>query len=410
MSYERSIESRASWVAAVAALAVLTVTYGAPLIMVVGLKPIAAELGLPRSAPALAVSLAYFGTGLGGIPMGWLAERIGVRAITAIGAVSVATGMLVSTHGGVWGMYIGSGLLIGLFGNGSFNAPLMTYVTRWFDRRRGTALALITSGQYVAGAIWPSLFERGIALYGWRWTMLAFAVVELVLILPVAVFWLRPAPAQPPAGSFGAGPVAGARVLGWPPNLVLALMSLAIFLCCIPMALPAAHLVSFCTDVGISPAHGAAMLSLLLGSAFVSRQFWGWVADRIGGLRAVLVGSLFQAITLSGFLMTQDEVGLFAVAAAFGLGFAGIVPSYVLAVRELFPASEASWRVPVLLFPGLAGMAAGGWLGGALYDGFGSYAPAFAAGILANIANLAVIFTLVSRRSFRPGQPRLASA
>ncbi len=411
MAATRSIENRASWLAAVAALAVLTVTYGAPLIMVVGLKPIAADLDLPRSAPALAVSLAYFGTGLGGIPMGWVAERIGIRLTALIGVASVAAGMVVSTYGGVWGLYVGSGLLIGLFGNGSFNAPLMTYVTRWFDRRRGTALALITSGQYIAGAFWPSVFDRGIEQLGWRWTMLSFAAIELVAIVPVAVFFLRPPPPAPAHGSFGAGPPPGGRVLGWPPNFVLGLMSLAIFLCCVPMAIPAAHLVSFCTDIGLSQAHGAAMLSLLLGCAFLSRQFWGWVADRIGGMRAVLLGSLCQAITLACFLLTQDEVGLFTVAAAFGLGFAGIVPSYVLAVRELFPASEASWRVPVLLFFGLGGMAAGGWLGGAIYDHYGSYAPAFAAGVAANIANLLVIFSLVGRaRQVRPQRSQALAA
>ena len=393
-----SVENRASWVAAFVALALLTVSYGAPLIMVVGLKPIAAELDLPRSTPALAVSLAYFGTGLGGIPMGWLAERIGIRLVSLIGAVSIGLGLWVSSRFGVWGMYLGSGLLIGLFGNGSINAPLMTYVTRWFDRRRGTALALITSGQYIAGAVWPSLFQSSIEAYGWRMTMLGFAIVAPAVIVPLVLLLLREPPAMPAPGMPGAGPRRGALVLGVAPNLVLSWISLAIFLCCVPMALPAAHLVSFCSDIGISPAHGAAMLSLLLGCAFLSRQVWGFVADRIGGLRTVLVGSALQAVTLVGFLLTQDEVGLFSVAAAFGFGFAGIVPAYVLAVRELFPASEASLRVPVLAFWGLAGMAAGGWMGGALYDHYGSYAPAFVAGVVANVANLVVISALVGRR------------
>src|SRR5262249_11326835 len=152
----------------------------------------------------------------------------------------------------------------------------------------------------------------------------------------------------PAAGGLGAGPLPGGRVLGLRPNFVHALLTIGIFLCCVPMALPSAHLVSFCTDIGISRAHGAAMLSVLLGRAFVSRQFWGWASDRIGGLHAVLAGSACQAIALSLFLATQDEVGLFAVATAFGLGFAGIVPAYVLAIRELFPAAEAGWRVPVM--------------------------------------------------------------
>ena len=284
-----SIESRASWTAALSTLAILSVSYGAPLIIVVALKPIAAELGESRSVLALASSLAWLGTGLGGIPMGWIAERIGMRRVIAIGAISIALGLLVSASGSIWGIWLGHFFLVGLFGGGSFNAPMMVYVSRWFDRRRGTALALITSGQYIAGTIWPSLFELGIERVGWRATMLAFGTLAVAVIMPMALVFLRDPPPAPVAGSYGAGPMPGGRVLGMAPNLVLGLLSVAIFLCCIAMALPSAHLVSFCTDLGFRPSHGAAMLSVLLGCAFLSRQLWGWVADRLGGLRSVLL-------------------------------------------------------------------------------------------------------------------------
>ena len=184
-----------------------------------------------------------------------------------------------------------------------------------------------------------------------------------------------------------------------PPNLVLALICIAAFFCCIPMAVPNGHLVAFCSDLGIPPAHGAAMLSVLLACAFISRQFWGMLADRIGGLRAVMAGSACQAVAIGAFLLTQNEIGLFAVSAAFGLGFSGIIPSYVVAIRELFPSSEASWRVPTFFFLGMGGMAFGSWLAGELYDHFGFYAPAFAVGVFFNIANLLVIGFLVSRGS-----------
>jgi nitrate/nitrite transporter NarK len=180
------------------------------------------------------------------------------------------------------------------------------------------------------------------------------------MILPAAAIVFGPAPDGVRAGAATGGPVSGEPVLGMRPRVALAFLCLAGFLCCVPMAMPQSHLVAFCSDLSIPAAHGAAMLSLLLRCAFVSRQFWGAVADRIGGLRTVLAGSVCQIVTMSGFLLTQDEAGLFAVAAVFGLGFAGIVPAYVLAVRELFPVAEASWRVPtVLLFSG-SGMAAGG--------------------------------------------------
>jgi MFS family permease len=172
------------------------------------------------------------------------------------------------------------------------------------------------------------------------------------------------------------------------------------------MAIPQAHLPAFCSDLGILASHGAAMLSVLLGTAFLSRQFWGWVADRVGGLETVLTGSACQIIAMTAFMLTQDEVGLFTVSAAFGLGFAGIIPAYVLAIRELFPASQAYWRIPTFLLCSGGGMALGGWLAGVLYDHFGTYAPAFAAGIAANAVNLAIVGALVFRH--RSPAPRLA--
>jgi MFS family permease len=161
--------------------------------------------------------------------------------------------------------------------------------------------------------------------------------------------------------------------------------------------MPMAHMVAFCSDIGIAPTQGAAMLSVLLGSAFFARQFWGWLADRVGGLRTILWASAAQAVAMTGFLLTQNEIGLFSISAAFGFGFGGLIPGYVLAVRELFPASEASWRIPTMLFPGSLGMAAGGWLAGVMYDQFGFYAPAFAIGVVFNVINLVVISALILR-------------
>jgi MFS family permease len=173
------------------------------------------------------------------------------------------------------------------------------------------------------------------------------------------------------------------------------------------MAMPQGHLVAFCSDVGIPVTRGSAMLSLLLACAFIGRQFWGFVADRIGGLRTVLAGSACQITAMTGFLLTQDEAGLFAVSAVFGLGFSGIIPAYVLAIRELFPAAEASWRVPTVLLCSGSGMAAGGWLAGAIYDYAGFYSAAFAAGIVFNLANLLIVGALVFRQS-RVASPALA--
>jgi MFS family permease len=405
-AYARSVETRKSWVVAMAALAVLSVSYGAPLTIVVALKPMAAEFGASRSAPALAVALTFIGAGCGGIAMGWLAERIGVRWVVLFGGTMIGTGLTISSLGGLTQLYVSSFLLVGLLGTAGMFAPLMTYVSRWFDRRRGTAIALISAGQYIAGAFWPALFQFSIDEIGWRHTMLAYAVLVVVVILPLAAIYLRRPPDAAAFGSVAAGPRVGEPVLGLPPNVVLAALAFATFCCCTTMSMPMAHMVAFCSDIGIAPTQGAAMLSVLLASAFFARQFWGWLADRIGGLRTILWASAAQAAAMAGFLLTQDEIGLFTIAAGFGFGFGGLIPGYVLAVRELFPASEASWRIPTMLFPGSLGMAAGGWLAGAMYDHFGYYAPAFAVGVVFNLLNLVVIGALVLRH--RP--MRVASA
>jgi MFS family permease len=398
-----TIETRRSWIVCLTALGIAAVSFAAPTVTVVGLTSIAAEFGGERSIPALSYSLAWLGASFGGIPMGRAAERFGVRTTVIFGAAMIAVGLVVAQSGGRLTLLVGYGLFVGLLGNSGINAPLYIYVTRWFDRRRGTALALLASGSSISAAIWAPIFAVAEAHVGWRHTMLGFAAMEVILILPAAAFALGPAPETAGVEADRHGPRPGAPVLGLKPGVVLGGLCIAGFLCCVPMAMPQGHLVALCSDAGIPPSQGAAMLSLLLGCAFVSRQFWGYVADRIGGLRTVLAGSACQITAMIGFLLTQDEAGLFTVAAWFGLGFSGIIPAYVLAIRELFPAREASWRVPsVLLFSG-SGMAFGGWLAGAIYDRVGFYAAAFAVGILFNLAHLIVVGTLV-------WQQRLATA
>lgn len=393
-----SIESKASWVVALAALVIMLMAFGAAWITAVALKDIAAEVGGTRSIPAFASAMAWLGSGAGGIMMGRIADKVGTRWTVICGALMIGVGLAISTLGPPWPLWIGHGLFIGLIGLGGINAPLYIYVSRWFDKRRGSALALISSGSYLAGAVWPPVFERALAAFGWRQTMLWYALAEIIVIVPLAlIYFNHPPEVIHPAAALQPG-AAKARVLGLPPNAVFAMMCGAAVMCCIPMAMPQGHLVAFCTDLGISRAVSALMLSVLLGTAFLSRQIWGAISDKIGGLATVLIGSAWQAAAMSAFLVTQDEAGLFTVAAAFGLGFSGIIPAYVLALRELFPASEASWRIPtMLLFSGL-GMASGGWIAGLLYDHFGYYAPAFAFGVGTNIINLLVVGGLVLRQ------------
>ena len=394
-----TVDSRAAWVVASASLVILAIAYGAPLLAAVALKPIAAEFGTARAAPAAAVSFALIGAAFGGIAAGWLAGRLGTRLIVLFGGAMLAGGLVLSASGGLAQLYVGHGVLMGLFGASCIFSPVVTYVSRWFERSRGAAVAMISSGQSLSGVLWPIVFQTGITEFGWRETMLVFGLFVGASILVLAAIFLKPPPQpRPSQARGGTDPKAGAPVFGLSPNFAMFVLAVAIFCCCVPMAMPSQHIVAFCSDLGFASQSGAAMLSVLLGSAFLARQFWGWLADRLGGLQTLLWSSLAQATALSGFLLTRDETALFAVSAAFGLGFSGLLPSYVIAIREYYPVKEANWRVPTIYFAGFLGMAAGGWGAGALYDHFGYYLPAFTIGIGFNLVNLVILLTLVFRR------------
>jgi MFS family permease len=397
---DRSIETTGSWVVACVALAILTLANGAPLATVVALKPIAAEFGTNRSAPALAASFTYLGSGLGGIAMGWIAGRIGVRRVVIVCGLMIALGLTLASLGGLWQLYAANLLMIGFLGTAGMVSPLVTYVSLWFDKRRGSAIALASSGQYVAGALWPVLLQTSIDDIGWRMTMRVFACVVVLTIPLLGAIFLRPPPeaARPAQGRAVASftPVEGIA-----PNVVQGLLAAAIFCCCITMSIPLAHIVAFCGDIGIGAKSGAAMLSVQLAAGFVAQQLWGWVGDRLGGLRTVLWASASMAVAMSGFLLTQNEAALFSISALFGLAFGGLIPGYILAVREVFPAAEASWRIPLVMFPGALGMAGGGWLAGLIYDRFGFYTPAFVVAVGFNILNLCVVGLMVPRHPRR---------
>lgn len=390
-----SIEGPRSWRAVTLSVVILAIAFGSPLLLVVGMRPMQTEMATDRSVLALASALVWIGNAMGGVLMGWTAERIGIRRTALCGLCSIAAGLALSSVGSVWALYIGHGLFIGLLGLGALYAPLTVYVSRWFDKRRGTAIALIASGQYVAGMLWPSLIELALARFGWQAVMLGYAAVTLAFV-PLIAFLARPPERVGAAGAY-AGPPVGARVLGLPANVAMGLLCFAAFFCCVPMALPASHLVAFCGDIGISPAHGAAMLSVTLAFAFVFRQLWGLFADRFGGLRSIVAGSACQMVTLAGFALTTDETALFVVAGAFGAGFSGLIPSYSVTIRDLFPAQEAGWRIPTTLMFLMTGMAFGSWFGGLLFDAFLSYRVAFTVGVLFNAVNLVVVLFLASR-------------
>jgi MFS family permease len=391
------LDGKAAWTVAVAAVTILTLSYGAPLIAVVAMKTIATELGTERSGAAAASALVYLGAAVGGIVAGWLAGHLGVRRIVIFGGVMMGAGLMLASSGGLFELYAGHGVLMGLFGNAFMFTPLLTYVSRWFERRRGSAIALISSGQSIAGALWPSLITLSMDEIGWRSTMLYYGVFLAAATVALTIIFLHPPPASPAPAVTTKADTGQREVLGLSPNLVTALLAIAILFCCIPMGMPINHVVAYCGDLGFTQQYGAAMLSLLLGTAFFARQFWGWLCDRIGGLQTLVWASLAQMTAMTGYMLFKDGTLLFFVSAAFGFGQAGLVPAYVIVVREYFSLKEANWRIPTVLFGGTLGMAVGGYGAGLIFDWTASYLPAFGTGLFFNALNFAILMFLFMR-------------
>ncbi|HLT01784.1 MAG TPA: MFS transporter [Geminicoccaceae bacterium] len=403
----RSIERPYGWVVAFASMAMMAVGAGATYLVVVALKPIAAEFGWPRAVPSLCYSLALLGAGLGGLFWGKVSDRVGMVRPALLGGCMVALGAwLASSADGVFTLYIAHGLFIGFLGNGVFVAPLLANITRWFDRRVGMAVAVVATGQSMAGAVWPPILRYLTDAYGWRQAFSTYAAIALLMLLPLGLA-LR-APPRSTTGSSRIGGDGSGRVLGWPANMVIGVLCLAIVGCCVAMSMPMVHIIAYATDLGHPGARAAEMLAVLLAAAVVSRLVAGWVADRIGGLWTLLIGSTGQVLMLIGFTLVQSLIGLYLVAALFGLVYGGIVPCYAIIVRELFPLGQVGWRIGIVFLFGTIGMALGGWLGGQIFDLTGSYHSAFLVGVVFNLGNLALVAALLLRQGWTV--PRHAAA
>jgi MFS family permease len=373
--------------------------------VVVTLPYVQAEFGASRAEASLPYTLTMLGFGAGGILMGRLADRFGVMVPLLGGSVMLALGYIAAGLSTSLLMFaLSQGVLIGLLGSSAAFGPLMAEASLWFRRRRGIAVALAASGNYLAGAVWPPILNALIGLQGWRMAHVTVGLVLLACMLPLALLLRGRAPGTgtnaPPRN---AGAAIAARPLGMSPNMLTVLLCVAGIGCCVAMAMPQVHIVAYCGDLGYGVARGTEMLSLMLLCGIVSRLGSGLIADRIGGLATLLLGSALQAVALGFYLFFDSLVSLYLISAMFGLFQGGIVPSYAVIVREHFPAGQAATRVGVVLMATLFGMALGGWLSGLVFDVTGSYVAAFLNGIAWNAMNLMIIVPLLLRSLRRRG-------
>jgi MFS family permease len=390
-------DSARAWRRLVAALVLSTLGGVGMWSVVVALPAVQAEFGVARADASLPYTFTMICFGLGGMLIGRLSDRFGVVPAVTTGAVCLALGYAVaSLTGNLWQFALAQGFLIG-FGSSATFAPLLADASHWFARRRGIAVAIIASGNYLSGTLWPPVLQHFIATEGWRATYLAVGGLCLVTMLPV-VLVLR---GRAPGGPIMAGRAHGTANTGLSPRTLQILLAIAGLSCCVAMSMPQVHIVAYCGDLGYGPARGAEMLSVMLGFGIVSRLASGWIADHIGGLRTLLVGSSLQALALLLFVPFDGLVSLYVISALFGLFQGGIVPSYAIVVREYFSPREAGARLGIVIMATVFGMALGGWMSGAIFDLAGSYRAAFVNGVLWNLVNISIVVWLLQRAGRR---------
>jgi MFS family permease len=398
-----SFESPYAWKRLLVSLALMTFGGVGMYAVIVALPALQAEFGVARADASLPFTATMIGFGLGGVLMGRLSDRFGVMLPVGIGSICLGAGfMAAGAAGSLWQFVLVQGVVIGFLGSSATFAPLVADTSLWFTRRRGIAVAIVISGNYLAGAIWPPVLQRLFDAVGWRATFVGVGVIAIATMLPLTLMLRRRPPALGPhvePHATAATPLAAPseHPLGLPPRVLVALLSIAGVACCVAMSMPQVHIVAYCSDLGFGTARGAEMLSLMLASGIVSRLASGWICDRIGGLATLLLGSALQALALVLFLPFDGMVSLYVISALFGLFQGGIVPAYAIIVREYFPPRVAGRLVGLVLMATLLGMALGGWMTGAIFDVTGSYRAAFLNGIAWNLLNMSIAGFLLMR-------------
>jgi MFS family permease len=368
--------------------------------VVVSLPAVQADFAAPRSEASLSFTLAMVGFAVGGVVMGRLLDRAGILWPIAVGAIALSLGYFGAASAGSLVVFALAHALIG-FGSSVTFGPLMADISNWFVRHRGVAVTLCSAGNYLAGTVWPPLLQRSIALYGWRATHIAIALSCGAAMVLIAVIALRSRAPVITASANAAARTASPATLGLSPGALQILLALASVCCCVAMSMPQVHIVAYCGDLGYGVARGADMLALMMAFGIVGRIGSGFIADRVGGMPTLMLGSALQGVALLLYLLYDGLISLYVISAVFGLFQGGIVPSYAIIIREYFPAKEAGARIGIVLMASLFGMALGGWLSGYIFDLTGSYQAAFLNGLGWNAVNGAIVLWLLFRQHSR---------
>ena len=392
------VDSPYAWRLAFLSMFCLGLGGGAIYLPVVALKEIAAEFGDRRAVPSTAYMLGFFAMGVGGVFMGWLADRTSPRVPLLIAGVSILIGGWLAASGDEWLLYLGYMIPLGFLGNSATFTPAMNNIQGWFERRRSIAVSIISVGPAVSGFTWPQVYRWLLPDHGWRETLIIYGVTAGVLLF-LCAFYVRPSPVARAKAARPAEDLSGLRTSSWS---LMTILSAASFCCCAAMAVPFVHMVAFCGDLGLSPARGSEAISLILLTAVAATFAMGRLSDRIGPLQVSILCSAIQVVSLTGYVFVQGLSGIYTLAVIHGIPYIAIVQGYALILRRLYGPTIGGWRLGVVMLFAMAGMAVGGWIGGAIFDATLSYRPAFQLALAFDLLNLMLLGALY----FRQGRVR----
>lgn len=392
------IDGRFAWMRLAVSVVLATIGGVGMWAVVVVLPQVQAEFGVDRADASLPYTATMVGFAAGNVVVGRAIDRFGYWLPALFSSIGLGAGfLLAAATGSILQFSLVQGVLIGV-GCSAIFGPLIADISHWFLRHRGLAVTGAAAGNYLAGAFWPAVMPYLMAGQGWRFAYAAIGIACLVTMVPLVFMLRRSAPRAAFQHTVAGG---GGRSAPLSPAALQALLIVAGFGCCMAMSMPQVHIVAYCMDLGYGVAHGADMLAIMLAAGVVSRIGSGFLADRIGAVRTLFLGSALQGLSLLLYIPFDGLVSLYLVSLVFGLSQGGIVPCYAIIVRNYMPAEEAGQRVGLVMMATIFGMAVGGWMSGWIYDLTASYSAAFLNGIGWNLVNLAVI-GIIMWRTRRP--------
>ena len=297
--------------------------------------------------------------------MGWLADRTSPRVPLLIAGVSIFAGGWLAASGGEFALYAGYVIPLGFLGNAATFTPAMNNIQGWFDRRRSIAVSIISVGPAISGFVWPQIYRWLLPDVGWRQSLVIYGVIAGTLLF-LCAFYVRPAPVVHAPAS--ARPRI-CRCLPMPsPVADGAPVGRRLLLLRAPWPCRSCTWWRSAVTSGFAAARGSEAISLILLTAVAATFAMGRLSDYIGPIKVSLLCAVIQIASLLGFVFVESLSGIYTLSVIHGIPYIAIVQGYALILRYLYGPAIAGWRLGVVMLFAMAGMAVGGWLGGAIFD------------------------------------------